>query len=56
MESTGETILVVDDDPFIQEALKDRLESLGYRVLGAANGLDALELIDRLFSMWRCRV
>ena len=47
MESTGETILVVDDDPFIQEALKDRLESLGYRVLGAANGLDALELIDR---------
>ena len=47
METSGETILVVDDDPFIQEALKDRLESLGYRVLGAANGLAALELIDQ---------
>ena len=47
METVGETILVVDDDPFIQEALKDRLESLGYRVLGAANGLEALDIIDR---------
>ena len=29
MTALGETILVVDDDPYIQEALGDRLESLG---------------------------
>ena len=42
----GETILVVDDDPYIQEALGDRLESLGYRVARASDGKQALELID----------
>src|SRR5262245_23588391 len=42
----GEMILVVDDDPYIQEALGDRLESLGYRVARASNGKQALELID----------
>jgi DNA-binding NtrC family response regulator len=39
-------ILVVDDDPYIQEALGDRLESLGYRVARASDGKQALELID----------
>jgi CheY-like chemotaxis protein len=34
MTTLGETILVVDDDPYIQEALGDRLESLGYRSHG----------------------
>jgi DNA-binding NtrC family response regulator len=47
MQSAGETILVVDDDPYIQEALGDRLESLGYRVTHAADGKEALEFIDR---------
>ena len=42
----GETILVVDDDPYIQEALGDRLESLGYQVTRASDGKQALELID----------
>jgi DNA-binding NtrC family response regulator len=42
-----ETILVADDDPYIQEALKDRLESLGCRVLQAADGLKAVEIIER---------
>ena len=42
----GETILVVDDDPYIQEALGDRLESLGYQVARASDGKQALELID----------
>src|SRR5499426_751804 len=42
----GEMILVVDDDPYIQEALGDRLESLGYRVARASDGKQALELID----------
>jgi DNA-binding NtrC family response regulator len=46
MTTLGETILVVDDDPYIQEALGDRLESLGYRVARASDGTQALELID----------
>jgi DNA-binding NtrC family response regulator len=40
-------ILVVDDDPDIQEVLKDRLESLGYSVLAASNGREALEVLDK---------
>jgi DNA-binding NtrC family response regulator len=47
MKPFSETILVADDDPYIQEALKDRLESLGYRVLQAENGLQAVEIIER---------
>ena len=46
MTTLGETILVVDDDPYIQEALGDRLESLGYRVARASDGKQALEVID----------
>jgi DNA-binding NtrC family response regulator len=46
MEPSGETILVVDDDTYIQKILADRLESLGYRVLVAADGKQALELLD----------
>ena len=47
MKLFGETILVADDDPYVQEALKDRLESLGCRVLQAADGLQAVEIIER---------
>jgi len=47
LEFTGETILVVDDDPYIQKALEDRLASLGYGVLVAADGQQALDLVDR---------
>jgi DNA-binding NtrC family response regulator len=47
MKSFGESILVADDDPYVQEALKDRLESLGYRVLQAADGLQAVAIIER---------
>jgi DNA-binding NtrC family response regulator len=46
MTTLGEMILVVDDDPYIQEALGDRLESLGYQVARASDGKQALELID----------
>lgn len=34
----GETILVVDDEPFILDATQDILEDAGYRVITAANG------------------
>jgi DNA-binding NtrC family response regulator len=38
---------VVDDDPDIREVLKDRLDSLGYRVLVAASGKAGLELLEK---------
>jgi DNA-binding NtrC family response regulator len=47
MKSFSENILVVDDDPDIREVLKDRLESLGYRVLVAASGAEGLELLEK---------
>lgn len=47
MNPIGGTILVADDDPYIQEVLGDRLESLGYRVLRVGDGREALEMIER---------
>ena len=47
MKSFSETILVVDDDPDIREVLKDRLESLGNRVLVASGGKEGLELLEK---------
>ena len=47
MELTGETILVVDDDPYIQQALEDRLVALGYGVVVSADGKQALEIVER---------
>jgi DNA-binding NtrC family response regulator len=42
-----ETILVADDDPYIQEVLGDRLESLGYRVVRVGDGKEALDTFER---------
>lgn len=46
MNSFTETILVVDDDLYIQEALQDRLEALGYRTFLAADGERALQILE----------
>lgn len=40
----GETLLYVDDNPARLEVVKGRLSQLGYHVLTAANGMDALKL------------
>jgi len=40
---SGELILVVDDDIDIKNTTKEVLESLGYQVLEASNGLEAIE-------------
>src|SRR5215212_2272339 len=47
MPPAGETLLLIDDDSAIQEVLADRLESLGYRVLTAANGREGLALLEK---------
>lgn len=40
----NETVLVVDDEPFIAELSKDVLENLGYRVIMKTGGMEALEV------------
>jgi DNA-binding NtrC family response regulator len=47
MKSSDATILVVDDDPDIREVLRDRLESLDYRVLTASGGKEGLDLLEK---------
>ncbi len=42
-----ETVLVVDDTPFMVQMLGDIFTGAGYRVLTAQSGPDALELYDR---------
>ena len=47
MGSARGPILVADDDPYVQEILKDRLQSMSYHVLLAADGVQALEIVNR---------
>src|SRR5215510_12409572 len=42
------TVLIIDDDPDVQEVLKDRLESLGFRAVPALTGKQGLELLDEV--------
>lgn len=48
---TEERILVVDDDPSMRTALMESVRRLGYEVLGAVDGADALERVGR-FRPW----
>lgn len=43
----SETVLVVEDDPAVQEAAVLTLKDLGYRVLQAGNGASALNVLQR---------
>jgi len=43
----GETILLADDDVQIRETIGEVLESIGYRVLLAANGREAVALFEK---------
>ena len=44
---SGTTILVVDDDGDIRDILSETLNSLGYRVITAANGQECLDKVDK---------
>ncbi len=51
----GETILVVEDNELVRESVVRRLQRLGYRVIEAANGADALarlaeQRVDLIFT------
>jgi len=41
------TALIVDDDPYIREELRDALAAWGYAVVEAANGKEALKAVGK---------
>jgi PAS domain S-box-containing protein len=47
MKGSGETILVVEDEPALRAYTVEALRDLDYRVLEAADGRDALALVER---------
>ncbi len=47
VQGHGETILVVEDKSAAREAVASALQSLGYRVLVAANGREALAIFEQ---------
>jgi CheY-like chemotaxis protein len=44
---SGETVLVVEDDDVLQQALAETLEGLNFRAMSAHNGEEALRLFQR---------
>lgn len=46
-EEVRRSVLIVDDDEGIRSLLEEVLESAGYSVLSAPNGLAALELLQK---------
>ena len=47
MPGTGQTILLVEDDPAVLEVAWSGLEELGYQVLPATTGAEALETFEQ---------
>ena len=46
----GETILIVDDEPFIIDVTQDILKSFGYEVLAAQSGAEAIQIYQEQAS------
>ncbi|WP_230531781.1 response regulator [Microvirga roseola] len=47
VRGAGETILVVEDEPDLRAYTTEALRDLGYRVLEAAEGREALKIVER---------
>ena len=47
VQGQGETVLVVEDNAALREALTDTLEVLNYQVLKAADGREALNILEQ---------
>ncbi|MFN7097231.1 MAG: ATP-binding protein [Gammaproteobacteria bacterium] len=47
MQNGTETILIVEDEVDLLELVIEFLSGLGYRVLSASNGVDALKIVER---------
>jgi two-component system cell cycle sensor histidine kinase/response regulator CckA len=47
IQGLGETVLVVEDNPVARQALAESLEGLNYRVLEAADGQEALVVLEQ---------
>jgi CheY-like chemotaxis protein len=47
MADTGETILVVDDEPLVRDLLVQFLSLRGYRALGVKDGPEALSMVKQ---------
>jgi CheY-like chemotaxis protein len=45
-QGSGETILLVEDDAIVRKVTRQALERVGYRVITADNGRDALEVYN----------
>ena len=46
-KATGTTVLVVDDEPFIQVVVSMMIERLGFSALVAADGSEGLQLAEK---------
>jgi len=47
----GETVLVVEDEPRVRRVSCERLRQLGYVVLEAGNGIEAIDLLRRMSTI-----
>jgi CheY-like chemotaxis protein len=46
LEGGSETVLLVEDDPLVRKSVTSQLESIGYRTIAAADGAEALAVVD----------
>ena len=47
MSSRRESVLVVDDEVFVRESLRDLLENEGYRAIEASSVREAIQALGR---------
>jgi two-component system, cell cycle sensor histidine kinase and response regulator CckA len=46
-KTKGNTVLVVDDEPFIRDVVSMMIEGLGFAVLVAADGSEGVQLVEK---------